>query len=82
MTKAIKEFLEKYVPLIKEEDWGTLYFKADSELRNIQIGELTQILLNANIDPLEKLTTVPPHYLDRSSIETFCIPEGIHMIST
>lgn len=82
MTKAIKEFLEKYASLIKEEDWGTLYFKADSELRNIQVGELTQILLSVNIDPLEKLTTIPPHYLDSSSIETFCIPEGIHAIST
>lgn len=82
MTKAIKDFLEKYASLIKEEDWGTLYFKADSELRDIQVGELTQILLNVNIDPLEKLTTIPPHYLDSSSIETFCIPEGIHAIST
>ena len=82
MTKAIKEFLEKYGSLIKEEDWGTLYFKATSELRNIQVGELTQTLLNADIDPLEKLTAIPAHYLDSSSIESFHIPEGIRVIST
>lgn len=82
MIEAVKKFLEKYISLIREEDWGTLYFKANSELRNIQVGELTQTLLNADIDPLEKLTTIPAHYLDNSSIETFHIPEGIRVIST
>lgn len=82
MTEIVKEFLEKYTFLIEKEDWGTLYFKANSELRDIWIGELTQVLLNADLDPLEKLTTIPAHYLDGSSIETFHIPEGIRVIST
>lgn len=40
----------------------------------------TEILLEANIDPLSKMETIPPNFLLASKIDKFSIPEGIKTI--
>lgn len=82
MDKQVKRFIETHKDLINKEDWKTFYenackeFEQGSPHRVIHIGQITDLLFKADIDPLEKLTTVPPYYLAGQKLDnnTFIVP--------
>ena len=81
MNKEIKEFIEDNKDLIEENEWDELYEKLDT-IKPFQlslIGEFTEILLQAHIDPLEYMKEVPAFYLDRRTVpyESYSLPSSI-----
>ena len=72
-----EKFIEENVDLIEDNKWEELYSKA--QYRGVEtVGKLTDLLYDAEIDPLEKATRVPKNFM-RNSIETkgVVIPEGV-----
>ena len=80
MTTEVKKFIEQHIDLIENNWWEQLYSLAIELVYRQRIGELTQILLDANIDPLNSLTNIPPNYLAWSPIQQFTIPDKIKAI--
>ena len=62
MRSEVKNFIEKYIELVREEDFSQLYIKATKELGSY-VGELTRILLDIDIDPLDYLDYIPENFL-------------------
>lgn len=63
MKPKIKEFIEKYIPVINNNDFTFLYNHALDELDDESyIGELTFALNQAGIDPLEHMSSIPSDY--------------------
>ena len=63
MNRLIKEYIERHADLITEEDWTTFYKDSDFGLGGSLVADLTRILLNAGINPLENMKEVPNAYL-------------------
>lgn len=61
LTNQVKDLLEEYIDIIQEEDWDRLYQQVDYDPDTF--GEMTQILIESGIDPLETLNYVPENYL-------------------
>lgn len=61
MEQEVKDFIEEHVDLIEQGYWGKLYGKAYMQLKHP--GRLTQVLLKANIKPLEDIDYIPHGYL-------------------
>ena len=85
MNEKVKEFIEENANLIDEdtkESWEKLYYKLYrfSILRNEYIGQFTQIMLSAGIDPAHKLQQIPNYYLFSSDIESYSIQDSITSI--
>ena len=60
IPKNIFNFANKYKELIESENFAELYKKAE---REIPVAELTEMLLNANINPLKYLSYIPEDFL-------------------
>lgn len=81
LDTKIKRFIEKNIASIEAEDWERVYEKALPELTAPQIGDFTQALLEADINPLESTTIIPNYYLYASTIQSLNIPDNIKIIS-
>ena len=88
-TKNLKSFIKenklKVKELIDQEDFTRLYHIAleygDNKEINI-IPDLTRLLYNINIDPLDYLTIVPASFLDSVKVEfNLILPGNITAIS-
>lgn len=78
MDKYIKQFIEKYKNLLADEDFTSLYKKADKELPGYpDIGSLTQIFLDLDIDPLDYMSEIPNGYLLGAVVKSVDIPDHI-----
>lgn len=64
LTTQVKDLLEDYIDIIQEEDWDRLYQQVDYDPDTF--GEMTQILIESGIDPLDSLNYVPENYLCRN----------------
>jgi len=82
ISKAVKDFIEEHSDLIQENHWERFYNLARRILYSHEIGELSQCLLEADIDPLLYLKEVPGLYLARSDVRTVIIPDNIETICT
>lgn len=81
MRSQIKVFIESYSHLILKEDYATLYQTAVSELQPSAVGELTEVLLSADIPVMKKISSIPKYFLSKSTeIKTLIIPENIKKI--
>ena len=80
LSYDVKNFLEENLSLIEAEKFTTLYDTALSTNGVHNVGELTDALLQAGINPLETLTEVPPLYLDHSVLTTFVVPTHIESL--
>lgn len=80
IDEHIEKFLEGSSDLLKDGDFIGLYDKA--HIRHISIGVLTQYLLEAGINPLEYMDSIPEDYLASSSIKTVQIPSCIKSIGS
>ena len=77
MTEGVKKFIEENIDLIESDSFDTLYKGADAL---VDVPKLTEVLLQAGIDPLKNLTYIPPHYLCETDIKEFKVPSHITRI--
>lgn len=83
MRSRIKDFIESHSQLIQNEDYTALYQVAANELQPSAVGELTEILLSADIPIVKGLPFIPKYFLAKSTeIKTLIIPENIKKIET
>lgn len=81
IPSEIKEFIEKHSDLIEQEDFTALYNQVEDS--PVFPSDLTQILLDAQVDPLQYFKQeVPKSYAFMDPIEEVKIPEGITTIGT
>ena len=80
MRDLTKVFIEQYINLITENKFEDLYRIALRE--HIVIEDLTNSLLQADINPLEHMSYIPQDFLHRSvrSVDGFIIPNNIEDI--
>lgn len=80
LLKITKEFIEENKNIIEAEDWTQLYNLTYSH--NVDVGNLTEALYAAGLNPLEGQSSIPPHFLEYTKeTTTFRVPEGISVIS-
>ena len=81
MNIALKEFIERNIGLIENNDFEKLYNQAWANEDEFETGELTKLLYEIDIDPLQKMVSVPKYYLQYTkkdwSFEKFKIPSNI-----
>lgn len=77
IKENILNFLADHKQLLKDSDFKTLYEVFSQEVPSYE-SFLTVILLNAGINPLEYMTTVPTSYLSfNKDIKEIYIPDGV-----
>lgn len=78
LRDKIKRFIEENKDLILNSQWEELYQKAN---RNIITSEITRVLLDAGINPLEELNYIPAQYLENDDkVKDFKVPNNILFI--
>lgn len=80
MKHKLKEFIQANMELIDDNNFDRLYKNAFIELVSNQIPQLTQILLDAGIDPLQHVTKVPFMYASGLELTSVEIPDGVQGI--
>lgn len=80
MTDAVKRFIEENIELIESNNFK-IFFLRTVRLHPQQIGELSKLLEDAEIYPLNYLHYVPAYYMYGSDIEIFAPKPGINYIS-
>lgn len=73
----IREFLEKHIDLIDQNNFTELYKLWPTSTTT---GQLTTVLLDCGINPLEYMTTVPNSYEYNATIQSIEIPSHIRSI--
>ena len=66
ISNKVKDFIEKYIPLIDANKFTYVYKLAEKYLQRSEIGELTQALMSCGINPIQDdphLTSIPAAYL-------------------
>lgn len=92
LTPYIKDFIKEYRDLIEDDNFADLYTEFD-KLMYTRSGSpqhtpgystftnhLTEVLLEADVDPLIYLNYVPKSYLAWTNMKDFKIPAGIEVI--
>jgi hypothetical protein len=82
MNRYIQQFINENESLIDDDDWDTIYSKLWSLYGYSTIGEFTQLLTQAGIFPIKKLSVIPEgfRYNDLTlTVET--IPDNVTKIS-
>ena len=77
MRNSVKEFIEKNINLIENEDWKTVYVNALLKLSESSIGEFSYTMIKAGLNPLSGLDHIPEGFLYRSDITSYEIPSNI-----
>lgn len=81
LTNQIKNLLEDYIDIIQEEDWDRLYQQVDYDPDTF--GEMTQVLIESGIDPLDSLNYVPENYFCKNwNIISINLPDNIIAIDS
>lgn len=83
ISPALLRFLKEDTDLIATGNFIELYRRVYSQLRGFggYVAELTWVLEEADIQPLDFMTSVPHHFCyDRKDIENFTIPSHIKTI--
>ena len=80
----LAEFIKAHVDEINEnnftEGYEDLVDDLDSELEEREIGKFTDMLIDAGINPLMYMKTIPQYYMSGSSQTSIEIPEHIQSI--
>lgn len=81
---SVKQFIEENISLIDDNDFISLYEKAQQylteEYEDCLVPYLTEALLECDINPLSYMSKVPKHYLQKSSLKYLDIVEPIAYI--
>ena len=78
LSKTVREFIEEHSELIESEDWNSLYDKTRTS--NVDVCELTEAFYEAGLNPLDGMTSIPPRFLEGSTIQSFIVPNNITFI--
>ena len=84
ISDRAKALIEKYIEYIETEDYADLYdlIWADEDCTNFGIvGEITTILENIDLNPLEYLDYIPMAYYSETAKTEFDIPKNIKEIN-
>lgn len=81
MNTKIKEYIEKHIKLIDAENFEEFYkIMPEDGFPLSRKGELTEVLIEAGIDPADYLKVLPFRYLADTGIESYSIPGNITSI--
>lgn len=80
MKKSLKNFIEENIELIENEEFEVIYSDLDADFRYTLIGDFTEALIKAGIDPAKYMKEIPPHYLGGTSLRSYTIPNNITAI--
>lgn len=84
MKPALKQFIKDNITLIDRDQYYELYCKLKNTFKNeatLRTRELTEFLIDCNVNPLEYMPTVPHGYLCRSDLlDHIVIPENIDLV--
>lgn len=82
MLEDAKKFIEDNIDRLDNNDFEKFYARADiHHVKSQVIGDVTSLLLMANIHPLDHMRYVPTSYLSHQMIpENFFIPDHIQFI--
>ena len=81
MNAKIKEYIEKHIKLIDAENFEEFYkIMPEDGFPLSRKGELTEVLIEAGIDPADYLKVLPFRYLADTGIESYSIPGNITSI--
>lgn len=81
LTDQIKNILEEYIDTIQKNDWDKFYQELDFDQSTF--GEVTQLLIESGIDPLDNITYVPENYLYNNwEILNISLPNNIDTIQS
>lgn len=75
----IKQYIETHIDLIENNDFETLYQRAETEL-NGGVAVMTDLFLEAGINPLAYLSYIPTQYQFGGQQELLVIPSHIRSI--
>lgn len=83
MNHIIIDFINENEKLIDANQWDKVYAKASINIvNNYEIGEFTDSLIEADIDPLEYIDYIPSAYLCSTYTYSFIIPDNIRYIGS
>lgn len=66
--------------MIENEEFDVIYSDLDADFRYTLIGDFTEALIKAGIDPAKYMKEIPPHYLGGTSLRSYTIPNNITAI--
>ena len=83
--KIVYDVLERYKELLNRNNFKTLYDTIYSELFNsiygVSIGNITYVLMCANINPLDYMDEIPAQYfMDCNNLVSIDIPNSIKSV--
>ncbi len=78
MNSLLKQFIEKNIHLIEDNNFNELYNLIDYQL----VSSLTQVLYKANINPLLFIEAIPFEFAYHTDWADPLIPGNIHRIGT
>lgn len=82
MDKRLKEFILSNSNNINANRWAIIYFLLDENFSLNQISLFTSTILDAGINPLNYLQTIPQGFLGSSfNKSSFTVPEGVKYIN-
>ena len=75
----LSKFIIAHTAEINNNDFTEVYRDADNQFKDSSsVGKLTELFLDAGIDPLKYMQTVPIHYIHYASkITSIVIPDGV-----
>lgn len=80
MKKSLKNFIEENIELIENGEFEVIYSDLDADFRYTLIGDFTEALIKAGIDPAKYMKEIPSHYLGGTSLRSYTIPNNITAI--
>lgn len=82
LSEPLKKLLAKpeIQKALKNSDFETLYIETWKRASYSTISEVTQLLINLNINPLDHLSSIPRGFLTNTSIKHIDIPDHITSI--
>lgn len=80
MTPNVQYFIKKYRMLISDSEFAELYRKSRRFLTPTEIGEMTAVFYEADVDPLLRLDAVPPCFLYGSEIMELTVADTVKSI--
>lgn len=80
IKRSLKNFIEENIELIENGEFEVIYSDLDADFRYTFIGDFTEALIKAGIDPAKYMKEIPPHYLGGTSLRSYMIPNNITAI--
>lgn len=81
MDNFKKHFIKDNIEDIENNNWERFYSNLNAAAVNVyEIADITSMLMQANINPLNYMKSVPTYYLYRQDIDKISLPKNIKAI--